>query len=1009
MQTRVLALLFFVFTFIATGLAQVSGVVIDQTDSQPLIGVNITVAGNSNLGAISDYNGAFTVNANVGDTLLLTYIGYDLTKVYVANLEPLSISLGQSSQFLQEVVVIGYGAVNKKDLTGVVTKIGEKDFLQGSISSPEKLLTGKVAGLQISNNGEPGGGTRLRIRGGTSLDASSDPLIVIDGVPMDSRSFASSRNSLNFINAADVASMTVLKDAAAAAIYGSRGANGVIIVTTKSGSKGKLKVNYNANANVSVFSGKTSNFDAANFRNAISAKAPQEFEFLGEANTDWADEVTQLATSQEHTVSLSGGTNWLDYHVSGGYLKSNGVLLTSAHEKKSASANLSTKLFNDNLKLSLKSRIGITNDRFAPGVFGAALAFDPTRPVLDPDSPYGGYYQWDDVLATANPVATLMQNNNTGKTTRSLNNLTTTLNIPFVEGLSITSNVSYDYTTGEKRELADALDKGQLDNSRGGKLFEEELSNYSALIETYGTYKTGLESINSDLSFTLGHSWQEFDQKNDFVTGNQLEIDENGNTIATVDIIPDSFRVKNRLISFFGRTNLTIDDKYLLSASLRSDGSTRFGNTNKWGLFPSVAVAWRVLEEDFTSSLSNVFSDLKFRVSWGITGNENINDYLYSTFYSFGSANASYQFGDSYVQTLRAAGVDPSIKWEETSSLNLGVDYGFLNNRLNGSLDVYQKNTRDLLFTVAAPAFTNLSDRILTNIGEMVNRGVELSLNAVIIDQPNLDWSVGGNIAYNKNEITKLDNSNLEGLIADLLAEDPNAYIPDLFGGYEDGGISGDVGQTIQFLREGVSTQTFMTYIHKKDEAGVILNDFTDHNGDGFVSDLDIYEDLNGDGLINENDLKLGKNAAPKIMLGFNSNVRYKKWDASIATRAQFGNYVYNNVASSTGFYERLTDRKVNNIDESAFANDFKTRQLKSDVYIENASFLKVDNLTIGYNIGKVGVLQSLRIYATASNLLTITGYSGLDPELPQFNSGIDNNLYPIARNFLIGVNANFK
>jgi iron complex outermembrane receptor protein len=837
MLIRVVALLFLNCLFVTSGFTQLSGVVIDQTDNEPLIGVNITMLGNTNIGTITDFDGAFTINADIGDTLLVSYIGYEPQKVYVSSLDAITISLGESSEFLEEVVVIGYGAVDKKDLTGVVTKINEKDFLQGSLSSPEKLLTGKVAGLQISNNGEPGGGTRLRLRGGTSLDASSDPLIVIDGVPMDSRSFASSRNSLNFINAADVASMTVLKDASAAAIYGSRGANGVIIVTTKSGSKGKLKINYNGNANVSVFSGEPSNFGVANFRNAISAKAPQEFEFLGDASTDWVDEVTQLATSQEHNVSLSGGTNLLNYHLSGGYLKSNGVLLTSAHEKKSAAAKLSTKLFNDNLIIDLKSRIGVTNDRFAPQVFGAALAYDPTRPVFDTNSPYAGYYQWDDILATKNPVASLRQNNNTGETTRTLNNLTATLNLPFVEGLSITSNVSYDLTTGKKRELADAFDKGQFDEDRGGRLFNEKLRNTSALIETYGTYKRDLESINSNLSFTAGHSWQEFNQKNDWVVGNNLTTDENGELIATTDVQPDSFRVTNRLISFFGRTNLTINDKYLITASLRSDGSTRFGPENKWGLFPAVAVAWRILEEDFSSGLSNMFSDLKLRMSWGITGNENIPDYLFNTFYSYGAPDASYQFGDNYIPTLRGTGVDPGVKWEETSSLNFGIDYGFSKNRFSGSLDLYQKNTRDLLFTVAAPAFTNLSDRVLTNIGEIVNRGVELSLNAVILDQTHIDWSIGGNISYNKNEITKLDNSNLRALIDDLTAEDPNAYIPDFFGGYEAGGISGDVGQTIQFLREGVSTQTFLTYTHLKDAAGNPLNDFVDHNGDGFVSD----------------------------------------------------------------------------------------------------------------------------------------------------------------------------
>jgi iron complex outermembrane receptor protein len=986
--------------------AQISGVIMDQISDEPLIGVNISVTNNLNIGTISDYNGAFIINANVGDTLVFSYIGYQSQKLAITSQDNLTIYLSESSKFLDEVVVIGYGAVDKNDLTGVVSKVNEKDFLQGSLSSPEKLLTGKVAGLQLSNNGEPGGGTRLRIRGGTSLDASSDPLIVIDGVPMDSRDFVSSRNSLNFINAADVESMTVLKDASAAAIYGSRGANGVIIITTKSGKKGKLKINYNGNANISMFSGTPSNLTTNTFKNAIQAKAPEEFEFLGNENTDWVKEVTQLTTSTEHNASISGGSDIFKYRVSGGYLKSNGVLKTSSHEKLSGSARLSTKLLNNNISISLKSRIGNTDDRFTPDVFGSALAFDPTRPVYDQNSEFGGFFQWDDRLATNNPVATLLQTNNTGQTTRTLNNLTTKINIPWVKGLSITSNLSYDYTSGKKRDFSDPLEKSNFD--RGGRLFNETLTNKSTLIESYGSYDFELTAINSKINFTAGHSWQEFDQQNDWEFGNGLILDENGGYIYTEDIAQDSFSVTNRLISFFGRTNITIKDKYLVTGSLRSDGSSRFGLENQWGLFPAVAVAWRILEEDFSRGLSNIFSNLKLRGSWGITGNEDIPDYLFKTFYRYGTPDASYQFGDSYIPTLRGTGVDPGIKWEETSSLNFGIDYGFFNNRLSGTIELYQKNTKDLLFTVAAPAFTNLSDRILTNVGEIENRGLEITTNAVMIDKTQVDWNLGFNVAFNKNEIKKLDNSNLNNLIAEIKDEDPNAYIPDFFGGYEAGGISGDVGQTIQFLRQGVSTQTFLTYLHKRDGSGNPLNDFTDHNGDGFVDNLDIYEDLNNDGIINEEDLKLGENAAPKVMLGLNSSVRYKNWDFSTSMRAHFGNYVYNNVASSTGFYERLSDRETNNIHESAIFNDFKTRQLKSDVYIENASFLKIDNLTIGYNIGNRGLLQSMRIYTTISNLITITGYSGFDPELAQFNGGIDNNLYPISRNFLVGINANF-
>jgi len=448
--------------------------------------------------------------------------------------------------------------------------------------------------------------------------------------------------------------------------------------------------------------------------------------------------------------------------------------------------------------------------------------------------------------------------------------------------------------------------------------------------------------------------------------------------------------VTNRLISFFGRANVTLRDKYLFTGSIRRDGSSRFGETNRWGLFPAAAFGWRILEEDFAEGLNNTFTNLKLRVSWGVTGNEDINDFLFKTFYSYGTDDARYQFGEDFVRTLRGTGVDPDIKWEQTTSLNVGVDFGFLNNRVSGSLDVYRKYTDDLLFTVATPAFTNLKDRVLTNIGEMENRGVELSLNTVVLDGSKLDWNLGFNIAANQNEIKKLDNSILQAAV------------------YETGGISGDIGQTIQLLQVGESIETFRTYRHKLGANGLPIPDTEDVNGDGFIDNTDIYEDINGDGLINENDLVVGESAAPKLILGLSSMIKYGKWDLSTTLRSHLGNYVYNNVASGTGYFDRLTDRVTNNVDESSFLLNFKERQLKSDYYIENASFIKLDNLSLGYNVGSKSIFRSLRLYATANNLLTITSYSGLDPELPQFTGGIDNNLYPISRNFLIGLNAEF-
>ena len=983
------------FSTALMGQVTISGTVIDSQEDFGLPGVNISVKDQS-VGTITDFDGKYNISTEVGNTLVFSYTGYAIQEIIVEEGQTtLDVSLAPATELLDEVVVIGYGAVVKKDLTGVVTKVGEEDFNKGVIASPDKLLVGKVAGLQIFSNGEPGGGSKLRLRGGTGLNSDdSQPLIVVDGVPLDNKSFASGRNPLNFINAADVADITVLKDASAAAIYGSRGANGVIIVTTKTGKAGKLKVNYSGYYSISSFLQEANVFDAAQYRDAINAKAPQKITALGDANTNWVDEVTQNAAGFQHNVSMSGGSKKINYYLSLSHLANDGVLKTSRNQSSNAALNLGTKLLKDNLIINLQSKVGAIRDQFAPNVMGAALTFDPTQPVLDADSEFGGYFQWPNILAVKNPVATLMQTDESGKTLRALNAINFELKMPFLEGLSWKTNLSYDYVAGSKIRLKDPLLREGANFDNGGSLFEEELTNVTSLLETYGTYRTNLQKGNGKLDFTLGYSWQNFDQENRWTEGLALEADNSDIGFkATKEIKPDSFLVENRLISFFGRANYNYKEKYLLTLSLRRDGSTRFGNANKWGLFPAAAFGWRILEEDFAAGLNNTFTNLKLRVSWGVTGNENIGDYLYATFYSYGTSDATYQFGDEFVSTLRGVGVDPDIKWEGTASFNVGVDFGILNNRLSGTLDLYQKNTNDLLATVATAAFTNLNDRIVTNIGAIENKGIELGLDGYIIDKDKLDWKLGVNVAYNQNTITKLDNSDLS-VESDFL-------------GYETGGISGDIGQTIQIQRVGVPVFSFLTYRHLLDAEGNPLPD-KDNNEDGLTNLDDIYEDVNNDGIVNEQDLVTDRKGTPDWIFGLTSNLSYGNFDLSLTLRSTIGNYVYNNVASSTGYFDRLSDLVTNNIDRSAFKSNFKEKQLKSDYYIENASFLKLDNVSLGYTIPELGFVKNIRLYATAQNILTITGYSGLDPEAPQFSDGIDNNIYPVSATFLFGLNASF-
>lgn len=975
----------------------ITGNVSDASSNLELIGVTVIVKNTKPaIGTVTDYDGNYIIKAKPSDTLEFSYIGYATMDVAVAGRNKINVNLSEKTQEIEELVIIGYGAVQKEDLTGVVAKVGEEEFNRGVVNSPENLLTGKVAGVQISNNGEPGGGSRIKIRGGTSLDGNDNPLFVVDGVPVDTDGTTGTGNPLNFLNPSDIADITVLKDASAAAIYGSRGAKGVVIITTKSGS-GKPKLSYNGFVSLSQLGRNPRVFDSDVYRTVVVDKAPQNERFLGDASTDWINEVTRNPINHKHNLTYSGSTanNKLNYYLSGGYQTTNGIIKTSKFDIASFAGKFSTKLFNDNLELTGNTKNSWTNTRFAPQVMNAARIFDPTQPVLDEENTiHGGYFQWDDALAVNNPVSTLLLTEDNNQAFRTLNSLNAKYHLPWVEGLSFSMNGSIDQTQGDKVLLRLPTLKDGENAERNGYLELGSGAINTQLLESFFTYKKSFDKINHKLTFTAGHSWQNTRRETFTRFENQLEEDDSEIGYDwTLAPKRDSSDITNRIISFYGRVNYNIQEKYLVTASLRRDGSTRFGNANKWGLFPSAAIAWRILQEDWTHGLENTFSDLKLRVSYGSVGNEDINDFLYTTYYYYGTFDAQYQFGDEYIRTLRGTGVDPNIKWEATNSLNIGVDFGFMQNRISGSVEVYQKNTTDLLYTVAAPAFTNLKDRILTNIGSLQNRGIELGINAVVLDRDDFDWNLNFNIAHNRNKITKLS-----------LDDDPDFF------GYETGGISGDVGQTIQVLRLNESVSSFLTYKHIRDAKGNPLADNTDWNEDGKSNLLDIYEDFNNDGIINENDLYIPDSADPDFVFGITSNMNYKKWDVSLTLRGNIGGKVYNNVASSTGYYQFITDRNRvnNNIDPSSYDYDFTTRQLKSDIYIENADFVKLDNITIGYNVNPPNFMSSLKLYLTVQNIFTLTNYSGLDPEIPLSVGGIDNNVYPITRAFIIGLNTSF-
>ena len=978
---------------------EVSGIVTDALDGTTLPGVTVQVRG-TQIGAVTDIDGRYSLNVSPNDVLVFNYIGYKSVEQEVGQRTNISIALETDIQELSEIVVVGYGQVEKGDVTGVVNKIDSKDFNNGVLTSPTNLIAGKVAGVQItSNDGAPGAGISIRIRGGTSLTAGNEPLFVVDGIPLENDGVAGVRNPLNFINPADIADITVLKDASSAAIYGSRGANGVVIITTKSGTPGKIQFTYDGNYSVGFQGQGVDMLNAAEFAFAVERKGPRNLDDLGTSNTDWFDEITQTPQGMNHNLGISFGGKTNTGRVSMNYQNVDGLLKTDNLERISGSVNFTQRLLNDDLSIGINTKHSIINNRFAPNVVGSALVFDPTQTVFADDPTTGGYFEWSSPLAPANPVAQIDQTFNIGRTVRNLIGANVNYKLPFLEGLSVKLNYAYDNSKGKSQVTRLVNEKAGQENG-GFSTFEE--SRTSNLFEAYINYNKGLSFGKLDL--IAGYSYQDFSRqvdrslfKRDTVSVNDLTISSPTDFISSSKLAeirslldePLIFELENRLISFWGRANLSIQDKYLITATLRRDGSTRFGPSNRWGLFPSIAVGWRIIDEPFAEGIQKVMSNLKLRASYGITGNEEIGDYLYVNLYQPGDDRATYIFGQDTVNTFRPNAVDPNIKWEETQSLNFGIDYGFLEGRLHGSIDIYRKLTTDLLFNIAFPIGTLTGDRAVTNIGEMENKGIEFMLNAIVIDKSDFTFDLGFNAAYNKNEILKLDNSNL----------------PD-FQGYTTGGISGDVGQSIQILRVGQPANAFFVYEHRIGDNGRPIPDGEDTNGDGLRNDLDLYVDQNNDGIINEDDLRPYKNPAPDLILGLTGNAKFKKFDLAFTFRGQIGGYVYNNVQSQYGAFEGADNPFApNNIHISAFENDFTERQLLSDIYVENASFLKLDNITIGYSIDSFEKVKA-RVYLTATNVATITGYSGVDPEAGI--SGIDNNLYPRSTSILAGINVNF-
>ena len=986
-----------------------TGKAVDE-NGDPLIGATILLMG-SNRGTVTDFEGNYTLeNVPVGEqSFRASYTGYaDFTQTAVikdGETTTLDFTLGEDTEILEEVVVIGYGSVRKEDATGVVAKIEDKDFNRGAIVSPEQLINGKVAGVQITpGDGSPGGGSSIRVRGATSVNAGNEPLYVIDGMPIDNEGFAGGRNPLNFINPADIESFTVLKDASATAIYGSRGANGVIVITTKKGKAGsRPRVNYDGYYTVSEIRGEPAMLDADNFRDVVTFFAPSRLNSLGNANTNWFDEVLRTAEGQSHNLSVTGGGQDFGYRLSAGYQNLEGIIRSSETERVNFSLGYNHNFFDDKLIVNTNLRGARTRDVFDPGI-GAAWDLDPTQPVLDPSNEtFGGYFEYGNALAPRNPISAIEQRQNEGQTFRSIGNMDIEYKLDqLVEGLSAKVNLGFDVNQGESTLFEPTTYVNEEVANFNGLIRIENYTRTNYLFDAYLKYQRDLGGRHR-LNFTAGYSYQEFNEEYPIFEAQNLTTDQFGATRPDIaeDVFPSNSFFENKLISFWGRAIYNFDERYVFTATLRRDGSTRFGPENRWGLFPSAAFAWRILQEDFASNLNNIFSDLKLRLSYGVVGNQDgIADYTYLPRYSLSDQRARYQIGTDadgnpiFVNTARPDPYDAGLQWEETTSINAGLEFGFANGRISGVIEYYQQTTDQLLFEVAIPSGTNLSDRVLTNVGELQNSGLELTLNANVINRPDFSWNLSGNAAYNRNEVLAISAIGGEG-------------------GILRGGIAGGVGNNVQILRVGEQIDAFYVLEHIFSDDGTPVSEGSDL--DMYVDQLTVDTDGDGvpdaaDGVINEQDRRVFKSPAPDLLLGLTSNLNYKNFDLSFTIRGSIGNYVYNNNASNRGFYQRVEGVNIgddrfflNNVHESVLVNQFARPQYFSDVYVEDASFVRLDNVTLGYTFMPKRGLSNLRLYVTAQNPLVLTEYSGLDPEVGI--GGIDNAPYPRPQALIFGLN----
>ncbi|WP_352421319.1 TonB-dependent receptor [Proteiniphilum sp.] len=951
---------------------------------EPIIGANILVQGTSS-GTITDYDGNYTLQAPADGVLEISYIGYKPQSIPINNRTTINIAMEEDTEMLEEVVVVGYGTAKKNDLTGAITAIGEKDFQKGLITEPTSLIAGKVAGVQvISNGGRAGGGTTIRIRGGASLNASNDPLIVIDGMPVENAGISGSSNPLAMINPNDIESMNILKDASATAIYGSRASNGVILITTKKGLSGqKMKIDLNLQTSIGTVAKRIEVLSGDEFRDLVenNPHAQQSYtNMLGTANTDWQKKIYRSAFTSDNNLSISGMAGQsLPYRVSVGFLSQDGTLKTDNVKRTTVGLNLNPSLLDNHLNVNMNIKGTYSNSRFGNSdAIGAALRMDPTKPVTaDGFNELNGYWSWLqdsgdlNTMATRNPVALLYGKDDQSDVYRSIGNIQFDYMMHFLPDLRANVNLGYDISKGTGDVITQPWSPAfYTKDYPSGERSKYKQENRNLLLEAYLNYTKQLNQANR-LEVMGGYTYQDW-----LTTNHNYPVYYFDGTTEKTTPTFEKDKPQHTLISFYGRLNYNLLDRYLFTATVRHDGSSRFGSDNRWGTFPSLAVAWRMSEESFLRDFDNL-SNLKLRFGWGITGQQEIGNYEYLAKYSYSQNTARYLFGDTFYNMYRPDGYDMNRKWESTTTTNIGLDWGFVNNRIYGSIDFYNKDTKDLLNNTPLAMGGNFTNSIVQNIGKMNNKGIEASINVIPIDNKDMRWDFGFNITYNKSKITQLT----------LNDDNPN-YVGATFGN-----VSGGTGNTLMIHSVGYRPSMF--YVYKQL-----------YTPDGKPVDKG-YADLNGDGVINEKDRYHFHSSVPDYYMGFNSSFSYKNWTAATSLRASIGNYIFNNTNYDMGTLAQVMNPNsfLMNTVPDLKETMFYLKQDISDYFVENASFLKMDYFQLSYNFGEVVRGFNLRANATVQNVFTITKYKGIDPEI---QGGMDNNFYPNTRNFSIGLNLNF-